>query len=282
MKAFISVDLEGLPHIVAPAHLNLRGSLYSEARKIATQLTIVTAQTLHENGFDEVIIADSHGPMVNLIVDGLPEYCQIVRGTPRPTSMVSGIETCDCALFIGYHAKFGTAYSTFDHTYSSASIQQLSLNGIPVSEYLLNAYIAGEYNIPVILAAGDAALLSGDITTYTPWVEKVTLKHSLSRLAAISPSMVKIEQELVKSTQTAIKNFSEQKTKPFVATKPIEMSITFLASHFADVAELLPKSTRVDGLKIKYSADNMVEAYKVFQLLVSAAQGVRATMDYLQ
>lgn len=34
MKAFISVDLEGMPYIVIPGHLNLKGPLYDEARKL--------------------------------------------------------------------------------------------------------------------------------------------------------------------------------------------------------------------------------------------------------
>jgi D-aminopeptidase len=32
MKAFVSVDLEGMPYIVIPGHLNLKGPLYERAR----------------------------------------------------------------------------------------------------------------------------------------------------------------------------------------------------------------------------------------------------------
>ena len=66
MKAFISVDMEGMPYVVIPGHLNLKGALYEEARKTATRVTLTTAEELHRNGFDEVVVADSHGPMVNL------------------------------------------------------------------------------------------------------------------------------------------------------------------------------------------------------------------------
>ena len=38
MKAFISVDLEGMPFVVIPGHLNLKGALYDEARKICEAL----------------------------------------------------------------------------------------------------------------------------------------------------------------------------------------------------------------------------------------------------
>jgi len=95
MKGFISVDLEGMPYIVIPGHLNLKGPLYEEARRIATKITLITADELNKNGFDKVTIADSHGPMVNIRIDDLPEYVEIVRGFPRPLSMVSRIEGCE-------------------------------------------------------------------------------------------------------------------------------------------------------------------------------------------
>jgi D-amino peptidase len=60
------------------------------------------------------------------------------------------------------------------------------------------------------------------------------------------------------------------------------MGITFLTSHFADTAELLPMVKRVDGLKVEYTAGNVVEAYKIFELLVLAGSGVSAILQNSQ
>lgn len=281
MKAFISVDMEGMPYVVIPGHLNLKGALYEEARKIATKITLITAEELHKNGFDEVVVADSHGPMVNLHVDELPEYVEIIRGYPRPLSMVAGVEDCDATLFLGYHAKFGTAKSTFDHTYSGASIHKLEVNGTEVSEFLLNAYAAGEYNVPVILVAGEAQLLKDDVKRYAPWAKTVALKHSLSRVSARSPSMIKIEKELRQAVKSAAVIFKQKKAKPLTTPKPVKMGVTFNASHFADVAELLPSAKRTGGLKVEYTAKNMTEAYKTFELLAIASSGISALLTQL-
>ncbi len=282
MKAFISVDLEGLPYVVIPGHLNLKGTLYQEAREIATKITLIVARELKEQGFDQVVIADSHGPMVNLLIDDLPEYVEIIRGNPRPTSMVNGVEGCDAAIFLGYHAKFGTARSTFDHTYSGGSIHNLEINGIPVSEFLLNGYTAGDYNVPVIMVAGDAQLIEDDIKQYAPWIETVALKHSLSRLSARSKSMITIEKELKKAVQIAVKKFKDKKMKPLIAKKEVKVGITFRTSLMADTAELLPSVKRIDGLKIEYTTKDMIDAYNIFQLLVAAASGTNAMMQWLQ
>lgn len=284
MKAFISVDLEGLPFVVIPGHLNLKGSLYSEARKIATKVTLIVADELKKNnGFDEILIADSHGPMVNIEIDDLPEYVEIVRGIPRPASMVSGVEEeCDAALFLGYHAKFGTAKSTFDHTYSGRSINRFEINGVPVSEFLLNAYSAGFYDVPVILVAGEAQLLKDDVEQYTPWAETVILKKSYSRVSAKSSSMIKIEGELRDAVKKAVSKFNNGKVQPLKTKEPVKAKITFQASHFADVADLLPIVNRKDGLSVEYTASTIIEAYKIFQLLVLASSGVSGLLEYLQ
>jgi len=279
MRAFISVDLEGMPYVVIPGHLNLKGSLYDEARKIATKVTLIVAEELNKNGFGEVVIADSHGPMVNLLVDDLPEYVEIVRGYPRPVSMLSGVQGCDVALFIGYHAKFGTAKSTFDHTYSGGTINKVKVNGVTVSEFLLNSYTAGDLNVPVILVAGEAQLLKDDVHKYAPWAETVALKHSLSRVSAQSPSVARIEKELRESVKRGVAKLKQNKVKPLITKKPVKMEMTFIASHFADVADLLPIVKRIDGLNVEYTARNMFEAYKILEMLVLAASGISALLE---
>jgi D-amino peptidase len=281
VKAFISVDLEGMPYVVIPGQLNLKGALYEEARKTATRITLTAAEELHNNGFDTVVVADSHGPMVNLFVEDLPEYVEIIRGFPRPLSMVAGVEDSDAALFLGYHAKFGTAKSTFDHTYSGATINRLEINGIEVSEFLLNAYAAGEHNVPVILVAGEAQLLKDDVRKYAPWAKTVPLKHSLSRVSARSPSLTRIEKELRTAVKQAIVTFKGKKARLLSAQKPVKISVTFLTSLFADVAELLPNAERTDGLKIEYTAKDVTEAYKTFELLILAAAGTSSLLAQL-
>jgi D-amino peptidase len=191
MKAFISVDMEGMPYVVLPGHLNLKGSMYEEARKIATRVTLTVAEELNKNGFDKIVIADSHGPMVNIMIDNLPEYVEIIRGYPRPTSMVAGVEDCDAALFLGYHAKFGTAKSTFDHTYVGSVVNKFSVNGVEASEFLMNAYAAGELGVPVIMVAGEAQLLKDDVKKYAPWAQCVAMKESFSRVSSRSSSLIR-------------------------------------------------------------------------------------------
>jgi D-amino peptidase len=104
----------------------------------------------------------------------------------------------------------------------------------------------------------------------------------LSRVSAKSPSLIRIESELREAINKAITKFKENKVQPLKTEEPVKAKVTFNASHFADVAELLPTANRIDGLTVEYSANNIIEAYKIFQLFVHAASGVAGLLERLQ
>ncbi|MFA4639551.1 M55 family metallopeptidase [Pyrococcus kukulkanii] len=272
MKAFISVDLEGLPYIVSREHLFVKGALYNEARKVATRIVRAVAEELHAQEFEEVVVADSHGPMVNVIPEEMPDFVSLVRGFPRPLSMVAFAKGSDLAIFLGYHAKAGTSYATFDHTYSGATIDRITINGIEVSECLMNAMLLGEWEIPVGLVAGDEALKKD--LELLPWAEFVTLKKASGRYSAISPSLRKIEEELREKTRATVEKLRKKELKPFKLEKPIKVEVRFLNSAYAEVAELLPFIHRKSGKEVEFTAETMENAYKILEVLIFAAAGV--------
>ncbi len=278
MRAFISLDLEGLPHVVSLEHLTTKGSLYNEARRIATAVVKTVAEKLHELGFDEVVVADSHGPMVNLIPEEMPGYVRLLRGFPRPLSMVAGAKGSEMAIFLGYHAKAGTGGATFDHTYSSATIDWIELNGVKVSETLLNAYLLGEWNVPVAMVAGDKALVEGDVREHLPWAVGVPLKESFSRYSAASPGMEEIKRTLEEGTREAVERWKNGVIKPLRTEKPVRVRLRFLSSGFADSAELCPLVERLDGKTVRFEANSVEEAYRMIELLIFAAAGVNAVV----
>jgi len=279
MRAFISLDLEGLPHIVSREHLFVKGALYTEARKIATEVVRVVAEELHELGVDEVVIADSHGPMVNILVEETPDYVKLVRGFPRPLSMVAGAKGSDFAIFLGYHAKAGTGRATFDHTYSGSAVDRLEINGVEVSETLLNAYLLGEWEIPVAMVAGDKALIEADVKTHLPWAVGIPLKESFGRYSAMSPGMEGIKTLLREGTVEAFKRFERNELKLLATGRPVEVKLRFLNGAYAEVAELLPFVERLDGKTVRFEAESVEEAYQTFEVLVLASAGVNSIVN---
>jgi D-amino peptidase len=129
------------------------------------------------------------------------------------------------------------------------------------------------------LVAGEAQLLDDDVKKIAPWAETVALKTSMSRLSAKSSSMVSIEKELRVAVRKAVAGQKRTRAELLIAKKPVKMAINFLASQFADAAQLLPNIKRIDGLKVEYTAKSMVDAYKTLELLVLASSGMQAIME---
>ena len=93
--------------------------------------------------------------------------------------------------------------------------------------------------------------------------------------------MTRIEKELRRAVSRAVTKFKRKRAKPLIVGKPVKARVTFLVSHFADVAELLPTVKRLDGLKVEYSAKDMIEAYKTFELLALVAYGMSSILTNL-
>ena len=224
-KAFVSVDLEGLPHITSNEHMAPGKHLYDEARGIMTECALAMTEELHNSGFDRVVVADSHGPKITLIPEKMQSFVDIVRGNPRATSMISGGKGCDAALFLGYHAKPGTPNSTFDHTINDAIIRTLKYNGEESSEFYMNAATLGELGVPIILVAGDSSLLRDDVSKHAPWTVRIPLKESLGRYSSISPSMSECLQLIRAGVREAVSKFDKGGMEKLRIKTPVEVEM---------------------------------------------------------
>ena len=281
-KAFVSVDMEGLPHIVSNEQMNPGDRLYDEARSIMTDCVLAMAEELHESGVERVIVADSHGPKVSLLPEKMPNFVSIVRGNPRSISMVAGGKGTQAALFLGYHARPGTPFSTFDHTIDDSVLHMVKYNGVESSEFYMNAATLGEHGVPVILVAGDKALLEDDVARHAPWAVRVPLKESLGRYAAISPSMVEscdLIRAGVREAVSKANNNSTGDVKPLKINVPVDVELFFTSTAYAHIASHLPGSRKgSNGWAVSFTASTMEEAYRVTQLLVFAAKGVKKSV----
>ncbi len=82
----------------------------------------------------------------------------IVRSFPRPLGMMEGIDSSFAAvIFIGYHASTSSTTGVRAHTMSSALLTRIAINGTSMSEAGINAAIAAQYGVPVVMITGDDA-----------------------------------------------------------------------------------------------------------------------------
>ncbi len=263
MKVFISIDMEGICGIVGEKETDpvQGGEAYQTSRKLMTGEANAAIEGCLRAGANEILIADSHWNFDNLIPEELNEAAVLLRGTPRPFSMVQDLDsTFDAAMFIGYHAMAGTPRAIIDHTFTGR-IRSVEVNGREIGETGINAYLAGHWGVPVVLVTGDAAV-TAQAKDLLPGVHTVAVKEATGANAAKNLHPKKA-RDLIRAE--AAKALKDPKTrKPLKVATPVEIAIEFKGTEHADRAEMVPGVRRIGGTRIEFTAPDFREAFRAF------------------
>lgn len=258
MRIYISADIEGIAGVVSREHTRPEGFEYQSARIWMTDSVAAAARAAYASGATEVVISDSHGNAQNLLLDRLPREVELVRSWPRPLSMMQGIEhgTYQGALFIGYHAGATNPHGILAHTFRSASLREVRVNGTAVPEAGINAAIAGHFGVPVLLVSGDDVTIA-ETREFLPDIEPVTVKWAHSRLSArtLTPD---VSYELIEQGVTRAMA-RHREIAPYRIAGPIELDVGFLYRQPVEYLAMLKGMTRLDAFTIRYVADDILD-----------------------
>lgn len=271
MKIFISADIEGIACVVSRDDGKLEGVEYERAREWMTGEVNAAIEGCLEAGAEEIVVADSHGHMRNILADKLHEKALLVRGSPRPGTMIEGVdEDCDAAMFIGYHSQAGNPHGVLSHTYLGSTIFQVRLNGTAYGEPGINAAALGHYGVPVALVAGDDTV-KAEVSEFIPWAENVVTKWAISTLAAKNLTPKASQARIREGARNALNRLSDM--KPFVLEKPIHLEIDLMQALSAELASDLPGIERKSGRTISYVGKDMLDVIKMIRLIGNIVLG---------
>lgn len=274
IRIFISADMEGLAGAVQPAQISNGGMEYQKFREVMTAEVLAAIEGAKQAGATEFVVADSHGSMQNLLIDRFPDDVTIVRGSPRPLGMMEGVQNghFDGVIFIGYHASSANTKGVRAHSFSSASLTEVNVNGLAVSEGYFNAGIAGDYGVPVIMVSGDEAATE-EVRSTVGDMEVAVVKQSISFHAAITmtpKAAQNLIREKAKAAVSRIKDFKVLKVKG-----PLKMQVT---THFYRPAELLaylPSVKRIGARTIEFEANTFTELSKFKTFMSSYSLSIK-------
>jgi D-amino peptidase len=271
LKVYISVDMEGIAGVVHGDHTSSSGRDYSRARGWATEEVNAAIRGALEAGATGIVVNDSHGSMRNIIASELNPAALLITGSPKPLSMMQGIDqSYDAVIFIGYHARAGTKDGVLDHTISGGTIYSIKVNGKEMSEADLNALIAGWHDVPVVLIAGDAAICDQTKESLGGELEVAIVKRAIGRYAATSYSPQKAQELIQEKTKIALEK--KKKPKPFKMRAPYRFEVDFLRSSMADGAELIPQVERTGGRSVRFVIDDYIEGFKLLRAIIYLAR----------
>lgn len=257
LKAYISVDMEGIAGVVTADQLGPGGFEYERFRHFMTNETLAAVRALQEAGATEIVVGDSHGNGENLLIEEFPKEVRLIRSWPRRGEMMAGLDsTYDAALFVGYHASTTNPRGVRAHTFSSATLTSVSLNGTAVTEGEFNAAFAGAAGVPVIFASGDDAAME-ELRSRLGNIETVVTKKTLGFHSAetLTPEAAcELINAGVKSAMSRRHDF-----KPYIVKAPISLDISFKNYLPAEVLSYLRAVQRVDSHTIRFVGKDMGE-----------------------
>jgi D-amino peptidase len=203
MKILVSADMEGATGVTWPADVEPGTEQWQRCRAMFTSDVNGAIAGFLDGGADEVLVNEAHATMRNLLLESLDERASMVTGRHKDLTVVEGIQHADvdAVAFVGYHTGAGTE-GVLAHTYLPNSITGVWVNGVPASEGYLNAQVAAEYGVAVVLVTGDDRTCA-DAATYAPQAHTAAVKDYVSRYAAAGPSTVEVEVDSVQLVTNA-------------------------------------------------------------------------------
>jgi D-amino peptidase len=257
LRVFISADMEGVAGAVTDAQLGPAGFEYQRFREFMTAEVLAAIQGARDAGATEILVADAHGNMQNLLVDRLPADVRLVRGPNRPLSMMHGIDsTFHAAVFIGYHSATHNLEGVRAHTFASARYTGIEVNGQAMAESTFNTLIAGHFGVPVVAISGDDAAVA-ELLALVPGAAGAVVKYAIGFHAATTLTPEAAQAVIRDAVRTGVANRAQ--IRSVAGSAPFNLDVAFKNYRAAELLAYLPIVERTASHRIRYTAGSIPE-----------------------
>ena len=260
MKIYLSVDMEGISGINSPEYVLKTEKLYSVGQRLMTADVNAAVRGAFDGGADEVIVADMHASSGNLLVEALDPRAKLLAGVPHTPRFPFLDEQVNGMFLIGYHAMAGTLHANLEHTMTSRSWHKFCVNERPYGELGIDAEIAAESGVPVVMVSGDDKLCE-EAALWLPGVECAMVKQGLGRQSALCLSPQAGNEQVYARARRAVERLAAGETffLPPVQT-PARVAITYKMMPDADAANVYG-TKRLDGYTVETVYERLSHMY---------------------
>ena len=271
-RVYISVDMEGITGVIDGSQTGGDPTEYSYYRRLMAGDLNAAIEGALEAGVSEIVVADSHGTMRNLLPEDINEAAYLIRGSPRLLQMMAGIdEGFDAAFYIGYHAMAGAEHAILAHTIDGGTIDAVYVNGRRTGEFGLNAALAGWYDVPSVFVSGDLAFCE-EALDFAPKVSTAPVKWALGRESAKCLHPKKARKLIKEAAKDSLMKIKE--VEPFWFNQPVEVKVRWRSPTMADAVSILPYMERIDGKTTKEEFDDYPTAFRGLRASIYVASAV--------
>ena len=260
ISVHISIDMEGVAGIVHTDQASQSGNDYEMMRKAMTLEANAAIEGSIDSGATTVVVNDSHGSMRNLLPYMLDQRAELISGSPKPLGMMQGVENNpNISMCVGYHSRPGEK-GILSHTIRGSNVvQNYFIYEKPSSEFEINAGIAGYYDVPVGMIAGDTDIVE-DAKNLVPNIVGSPVKEAINKFSAKNLSGNDAFKLIKRNAAEAVAN--RDQFKPIKYNGVVKMGVEFSSDLMADVVSMIPGVTRETRQVISYESKDYIEAWK--------------------
>jgi D-amino peptidase len=257
-KVYMITDMEGVDGIfsIEDQCEPFKSPRWAESQKLLTDEANAAVEGLFSGGATDVVVADLHDTSRSLSVLTIDPRARLLQGKDLPPTI--GIDSSYSAvIFIGQHAMAGAKNGVLSHTESWDGIQNVWVNNKLTGEIGSRVMLAGYYDVPVIMLAGDTAACE-ELQALVPKAECAAVKTGFSRTAGISLSHKAACDLIREKARLAMEELAE--FKPYKIAGPVEVKVEYTPPG-TSVFRPKPGVERVDERTVAYHGKDIMEAW---------------------
>lgn len=259
MKIYILTDFEGVGGVLNRSQVMAGSAAYEKAREWLTMDVNAAVDGAIDGGATEVVVLDAHGAnsAVNFIYDKLHGAARYIQGAPW-TEYPQGLDdSFDAMLQVGVHAMAGTQGAILEHTMSSLSWVEMTINGKPMGEIGLTTAIAGECGVPLVMVSGDDKACR-EAQTVSPHVECAIVKEGITRHCAKLLPQSEVHRLIHEKACLGVAK--AKRLEPFVIDGPVEIQIEYFRNETVDDLKEREGVKKIGPRRVAYTGDTVREA----------------------
>jgi D-aminopeptidase len=258
-KYMVRCDIEGVSGVVSYLQSEPGKEEFEFGRKMFMADLIGLVNGLNDGGAETIVVYDEHyyGRNVDLCV--LPENVSVICGKPPyRRDWAGGLdETFDGLILLGFHSKRGTANGLLDHSYEP-DIRNINLNGVSVGEIGIEAAIAGDYGVPLVMITGDSAGIE-EAEKLIPGVVGAAVKTSVTNSGGICFSVKQTSKMIYDKACNIVKKAPD--VRPYSVGNDVRLEITLNPGEFCETFNRLFKKDMLNETTVVIKGRNATEAW---------------------
>ncbi|MCC6421856.1 MAG: M55 family metallopeptidase [Phycisphaerales bacterium] len=265
MNIYIMTDLEGVSGINSWDQCyppNRDDPAYRQALRHLTEEVNAAVAGAFDGGAKQVFVVDGHGVNQNdgFVKDLLdPRARKAYIASRNPLRFEALDESISAVAMIGQHAMAGTINGFLDHTQNPKTICRFIINGQEHGELSQLAMYAGALNIPMVYASGDEALCV-EARRIIPGIATTPTKRGTGWATCELYDPAEVRQNIRRDFANILRD-KKSWPAPLRTTLPIEKTIEWAWSEFADTICRIPNVQRPHARSTRWWIDNPLDMF---------------------